>query len=49
MTLRPDRGMRATTSMTKGELVIAFAEYDVAPGYMGAVEFTIPASVTGTF
>lgn len=33
----------------KGELVIAFAEYDVAPGYMGAVEFTIPASVTGTF
>lgn len=32
-----------------GELVIAFNEYDVAPGYMGAVEFTIPASVTGTF
>lgn len=32
-----------------GELVIAFNEYDVAPGYMGAVEFTIPASVAGTF
>lgn len=29
-----------------GELVIAFSEYDVAPGYMGAVEFTIPQSVT---
>lgn len=25
-----------------GELVIAFDEYEVAPGYMGAVEFTIP-------
>lgn len=33
----------------KGELVITFDEYTVAPGYMGAVEFTIPASVTGTF
>lgn len=32
-----------------GELVIAFNEYDVAPGYMGAVEFNIPASVAGTF
>lgn len=32
-----------------GELVIAFNEYDVAPGYMGAVAFTIPASVAGTF
>lgn len=32
-----------------GELVIAFNEYDVAPGYMGAVEFIIPASVAGTF
>ncbi len=31
----------------KGELVIAFDEYEVAPGYMGAVEFTIPQSVTG--
>lgn len=33
----------------KGDLVIAFDEYQVAPGYMGAVEFTIPSSVTGTF
>lgn len=32
-----------------GELVIAFNEYDVAPGYMGAVEFIIPVSVAGTF
>lgn len=31
----------------KGELVIAFNEYDVAPGYMGAVDFTIPSSVSG--
>lgn len=30
-----------------GQLVIAFDEYDVAPGYMGAVEFAIPKSVTG--
>lgn len=30
-----------------GELVIAFNEYDVAPGYMGAVSFTIPADVSG--
>ncbi len=30
-----------------GELVIAFNEYDVAPGYMGAVDFTIPKAVTG--
>ena len=29
-----------------GELVIAFDEYEVAPGYMGTVEFTIPAAVT---
>lgn len=33
----------------KGELVIAFNEFDVAPGYMGSVEFTIPSSVTGSF
>lgn len=33
----------------EGCLVIAFDEYDVAPGYMGAVEFTIPSSVTGGF
>lgn len=30
-----------------GQLVVAFDEYTVAPGYMGAVEFTIPQSVTG--
>ena len=32
----------------KGELVITFDETDVAPTYMGAVEFAIPQSVTGT-
>ena len=32
-----------------GELVIAFNEYEVAPGYMGAVEFTIPKTVTDPF
>ena len=30
-----------------GELVISFDEYEVAPGYMGAVTFTIPLNVTG--
>lgn len=30
----------------KGELVIAFDEYEVAPGYMGAPEFVIPQEVT---
>ena len=30
-----------------GEIVIAFDEYEVAPGYMGAVEFTIPKAVIG--
>lgn len=29
-----------------GELVIVFGEYEVAPGYMGVVSFTIPADVT---
>ena len=29
------------------QLVIAFDEYEVAPGYMGAVEFVIPGEVTG--
>ncbi|EKF35112.1 DUF3298 and DUF4163 domain-containing protein [Bacillus xiamenensis] len=29
---------------SKGKLVISFNEYDVAPGYMGMVEFTIPTS-----
>ena len=33
----------------KGELVITFDETEVAPAYMGAVEFTIPQSVTGNF
>lgn len=30
----------------KDQLVIGFDEYEVAPGYMGAVSFTIPHSVT---
>ena len=34
---------------SQGQLVIAFDEYEVAPGYMGAVEFTIPGEVTGEF
>lgn len=29
-----------------GELVIVFGEYEVAPGYMGVVSFTIPKDVT---
>lgn len=29
----------------KGELVIVFDEYEVAPGFMGVVEFTIPTDV----
>lgn len=33
----------------KGELVITFDETEVAPAYMGTVEFTIPQSVTGNF
>ena len=32
---------------SQGQLVITFDEYTVAPGYMGAVEFTIPLDVTG--
>lgn len=32
-----------------GQLVIVFEEYEVAPGYMGVVEFVIPESVTGSF
>ena len=31
-----------------GEIVIEFDEYEVSPGYMGIVSFTIPESVTGT-
>lgn len=45
-------GLNGTESFyinNAGELVITFDEYVVAPGYMGAVEFTIPRSVTGTF
>lgn len=30
-----------------GRFVICFDEYEVAPGYMGAVEFTIPKEITG--
>lgn len=30
----------------KGELVIVFDKYEVAPGYMGEVEFTIPQDIT---
>ena len=30
----------------KGNLVIVFDEYEVAPGYMGSVEFEIPDEVT---
>lgn len=32
----------------KEELVIVFDEYEVAPGYMGIVEFTIPSEVTSS-
>jgi hypothetical protein len=30
----------------KGHLVVVFDEYEVAPGYMGSVEFEIPEEVT---
>ena len=40
--------MKAFNFNEKGELVITFDETDVAPAYMGAVEFVIPQSVTGT-
>lgn len=29
----------------QGEFILAFDKYEVAPGYMGALEFTIPADV----
>jgi len=29
----------------KGKLVISFDKYEVAPGYMGVVEFEIPTEV----
>jgi hypothetical protein len=44
------KGMKGDESYyfnKKGEIVIVFEEYEVAPGYMGVVEFTIPKSVTG--
>ena len=31
----------------KGEIVVVFDEYQVAPGYMGAVSFTIPPEAVG--
>lgn len=31
----------------KGNLVIVFGEYEVAPGYMGAVSFEIPPEISG--
>ena len=39
-------GMKATI-LTRTESWWTFDEYEVAPGYMGAVEFVIPKSVTG--
>ena len=32
-----------------GKLVIVFNEYEVAPGYMGSVEFEIPTEVVQDF
>lgn len=40
--IQPDQSFYVNS---KGKLVISFNEYDVAPGYMGVVEFTIPTSV----
>lgn len=48
----PELNFQAITDKTnfyfneKGKLVIAFDEYEVAPGYMGAPEFVIPDEVT---
>lgn len=33
----------------EGVLIVSFDEYDVAPGYMGIVEFEIPASIYSDF
>lgn len=47
-----DNNFQAITDETsfyvngQGQIVIAFDEYDVAPGYMGTVEFVIPDEVT---
>ena len=48
----PEFNFQSITAQTNfyfnenGELVIAFDEYEVAPGYMGAPEFVIPQEVT---
>ena len=48
----PESNFQGITEQTnfyfneKEELVIAFDEYEVAPGYMGAPEFVIPQEVT---
>ena len=50
----PEFNFRSITEQTnfyfneKGELVIAFDEYEVAPGYMGAPEFVIPTETVET-
>jgi hypothetical protein len=41
--IKPDQNFYFNT---KGELVIVFDKYEVAPGYMGEVEFTIPGEIT---
>lgn len=47
----PEFNFRGITEQTnfyfneQGELVIAFDEYEVAPGYMGAPEFVIPPEI----
>lgn len=41
--IKPDQNFYFNT---KGEVVIVFDKYEVAPGYMGEVEFTIPGEIT---
>ncbi len=41
-TIAPDQNFYITE---EGKLVISFNEYEVAPGFMGAVEFVIPTDV----
>lgn len=41
--IKPDQNFYFNTD---GELVLVFDKYEVAPGYMGEVEFTIPKDVT---
>ena len=43
---RGSRNRRTSILMKGDELVIAFDEYEVAPGSMGAPEFVIPQEVT---